>query len=131
MHPAVELLINRMKTNPEDFRGNSKWLQAFNDYKKHFTKEDLISAEHAYKEMRMVQFQGRLFDLLTQEEQKQEELDLTMAPISISGSPVNYGTSTATWSTHGDEIEELKKDLEIKLQQTKLEMENELNNPRL
>ena len=136
MHPAVELLISRMKTNPEDFKGNSKWYQAYNDYKKHFSKEDIIAAEQAYKEMRMVQFQGRLFDLMAREEEPQPiGLDMYgkpmngfgLTPTVMSGQSTTYVSPIISEEEKQEMIEMIKQQME----ESKLEMQREIHNSRL
>ena len=64
MHSAVELILCRMKSNPDDFKGNSRWMQAVNDYKKHFTEEENKAVMDAIRELRMTQLQEKLFELL-------------------------------------------------------------------
>lgn len=142
MHPAVELALARMKTHPDDFIGDGKWNQAINDYKKWFTEEETKAINEGLRAMRMEKLQERLFKLMTYVPEPEIDLDMYgrpngfgLAPIAQSGQPINYstGATTATWSSQQDEIDELKKAFELfKAQEkTKLDMEHELNNPRL
>lgn len=142
MHPAVELALARMKTHPEDFIGEGKWNQAINDYKKWFTDEETKAINTGLRDMRMQKLQERLFKLMTYVPEPELELDaygrpngFGLAPIAQSGQSVSYatGATTATWSSQQDEIEELKEQFRLYQEKEllKLEMENELSNPRL
>ena len=126
-----------MKSNPDDFRGNSRWMQAVNDYKKHFTEEEGLAVKEALRELRMTQLQQKLFDIMTAEPQEVvEQYDLDMADISIggfgnasvarSGTPVEYGGTTtniintglSSWTSPRQEIVEMKLELQkLRLQQ--------------
>jgi hypothetical protein len=129
MHPAVELILNRMETNPDDFKGNSRWLQLINEYKKYFTEDETTWVMTSLSKLRMTHLQEKLFELLTDDTLAQTIKDNSafgMAPVAMSGQPVQYANATtATKVATQEEIEELKLELQkIRLQQ---ELDTELN----
>jgi hypothetical protein len=72
IHPAVELLIKRMKSNPEEFMGNAwNWTLT---YAEHFTEEEnnLIKAET--RKLRMEQFHAKIMKQLLDPQPQQPDL---------------------------------------------------------
>ena len=72
IHPAVELLIKRMKSNPEEFMGNAwNWTLT---YAEHFTEEEnnLIKAEH--RKLRMEQLHTKIMKQLLDPQPQQPDL---------------------------------------------------------
>lgn len=55
MHHAVELILKRMESHPEDFvQGRSgQWLQIINGYKKFFNEEEGIAIREALRKINM------------------------------------------------------------------------------
>ena len=55
MHYAVELLLARMESHPEDFsqERSGKWLQTINAYKKFFTEEEGIAVRDGLRKINM------------------------------------------------------------------------------
>ena len=86
IHPAVELLIKRMKSNPEEFMGNAwNWTLT---YAEHFTEEEnnLIKAET--RKLRMEQFHAKIMkQLLDPEPQQQPDLFSQGSGKSMIGKP--------------------------------------------
>ena len=99
MHPAVETILSRMKSHPDEFVNSGKWTQAIGDYKKWFTKEELDAVNEGLRELRMGQFQERIFKILTDDTLDQTIEDNSafgMAPMKMSGQPVSYASGTPT-----------------------------------
>ena len=102
MHPAVETILSRMKSHPDEFVNSGKWTQAIGDYKKWFTKEELDAVNEGLRGLRMGQFQERIFKILTDDTLDQTIEDNSafgMAPMKMSGRPVNYGLTTSATGT--------------------------------
>jgi len=109
MHPAVETILSRMKSHPDEFVNSGKWTQAIGDYKKWFTKEELDAVNEGLRELRMGQFQERIFKILTD-----DTLDQTIEDNSRYGQPplnrqrIRMHSSSPTQL----EIEEIKLEIE-------------------
>lgn len=96
---GVDALINRMKTHPEEFFGDSgRWRFM---YKEHFrdvmTESEKGRLHEALKVVRRMEFDSMVVKELMKEE-VQEELDLDddpfgSAPVKREGSTVKYDTS--------------------------------------
>lgn len=40
VHPAIELLLARMESNPEEFVGGHRWDEIISNYRKNFTEKE-------------------------------------------------------------------------------------------
>lgn len=99
---GVDALINRMKTHPEEFFGDSgRWRFM---YKEHFrdvmTESEKGRLHEALKVVRRMEFDSMVVKELMKEQESQEELDLeeewnpfNSAPVKAEGSTVKYDTS--------------------------------------
>ena len=72
MNTGLEIIINRMKTNPEEFGYNSKWTIAIERYKPYFSEEEMKRFADARSQMYMDEFSEVILKTLTG-----EELDLS------------------------------------------------------
>lgn len=107
MHPAVETILSRMKSNPEEFNSSGKWMYLLDDYRTHFTKEEDQAIKNGIRELRMGQLQERIFKILTDDTLDQTIEDNSafgMAPMKMSGQPINYGITTAINGTGSSTI---------------------------
>lgn len=80
MHPAVELLIKRMESNPEEFtRGikSRKWETLIERYQAYMTKEDRNLVRGKYSEIQMKQCHKEIMAELLRSEEKTEDPFLT------------------------------------------------------
>ena len=77
MHPAVELLIKRMESNPDEFaKGNPRarvWDKLITDYDPYMTEGEKKTVQHAYSEIQMNQMHKQIMAELLKTEQKTED----------------------------------------------------------
>lgn len=77
MHPAVELLLKRMESNPDEFvKGNDrrfKWEKIIKDYMEYMTDEEKAHVKQKYSELQMdVMHKEVMSELLHGEEQDED-----------------------------------------------------------
>jgi hypothetical protein len=77
MHPAVELLVKRMESNPDEFAKNNPrsrvWDKLITDYESYMTEEEKGKVRHAYSEIQMEQLHKQIMAELLKAEQKTED----------------------------------------------------------
>lgn len=77
MHPAVELLVKRMESNPDEFaKGNPRarvWEKLITDYDPYMTEGEKKTVRHAYSEIQMNQMHKQIMAELLKTEQKTED----------------------------------------------------------
>lgn len=77
MHPAIELLIKRMESNPDEFaKGNPRarvWDKLITDYDPYMTEGEKKTVKHAYSEIQMNQMHKQIMAELLKTEQKAED----------------------------------------------------------
>jgi hypothetical protein len=91
MNKCVKILLERMKTNPEEFGGSGKWVYIMHNFKDIFTEEEAKALGKQYREVRLPMFEKEVMGaLLTDEDQL--ELDLNPKPMSktTTGKLFNY-----------------------------------------
>jgi hypothetical protein len=82
MHQAIELLLKRMESNPEEFAespgklSGGKWMRLVDQYKGYFTEEEKNLFHEKLRELRMDGFQKELMaELLYGEERRRAEAE--------------------------------------------------------
>jgi len=82
MHQAIELLLKRMESNPEEFAespgklSGGKWMRLVDRYKGYFTEEEKNLFNDKLRELRMDEFQKELMaELLYGEERRRAEAE--------------------------------------------------------
>ncbi len=82
MHQAIELLLKRMESNPEEFAespgklSGGKWMRLVDRYKGYFTEEEKNLFHEKIRELRMDEFQKELMaELLYGEERRRAEAE--------------------------------------------------------
>lgn len=69
MNEGVKILLERMKTNPEEFISGHKWTGLINSYKQHLSEQDAKTLEDAYNDLMQNQFTSEVMkQLLAPEE---------------------------------------------------------------
>lgn len=69
MNEGVKILIERMKTNPEEFTEGSKWAGVIHGYKPYLDKEDEQAFDDAYNRLMQKKFTEKVMkELLAPEE---------------------------------------------------------------
>jgi hypothetical protein len=66
MNDGVALLLERMKTNPEEFAGDSptKWKNLVDHYRRYLKKEDLVLLDNGMKELMQQRFTQKVMEEL-------------------------------------------------------------------
>ena len=114
MHPAVKTILSRMKSHPDEFSNSGKWNQVIGDYKKWFTKEEQDAVNEGLRELRMGQFQERVFKILTDDTLDQTIEDNSafgMAPMKMSGQPIRMQSSSPSQIAMQHHIDSLKEEI--------------------
>jgi len=91
MENGVKIIIERLKTNPEEFedRGN-RWINIVRAYKDFMTEEDRVAIENALRPLVMEKMNADVLNTLMRTEKEQMELDFGNAPVKKDGTPVSY-----------------------------------------
>ena len=72
IHPAVELLIKRMKSNPEEFtEGRWNWVEQF---ERHYTKEDTEAFETEFRKIAMEELHKKVMKQILDPRPQQPDL---------------------------------------------------------
>lgn len=70
MNNGVEMILQRMKTHPEEFEGESgRWSRIMSMYGKFFTKEETNLLENAIHELRRDEFTRKVMEELLREQE--------------------------------------------------------------
>lgn len=75
MHPAVELLVKRMESNPEEFydrsRRNLRWERIMSDYESYFSEEERTAVKSKYAQLQLERMHKDIMsELLNGEEEE-------------------------------------------------------------
>ena len=72
MNDGVALLLERMKTNPEEFAGDSptKWKNLVDNYRRYLKKEDLALLDNGMKELMQQRFTQKVMEELIDPDRK-------------------------------------------------------------
>jgi hypothetical protein len=69
MNEGVKILLERMKTNPDEFVNGTKWAGLIHGYKEYLSEEDTKILDEAYNELMQQHFTERVMkELLAPEE---------------------------------------------------------------
>ena len=108
MNEGVKILLERMKTNPEEFVDSSKWAGLIHGYKAYLSKEDAQALEDAYNGLMQEQFTSKVMkELLAPEEDDSlgkpwytQQGNITLsAGTTLGGVTLSSGAGTGTWGT--------------------------------
>ena len=96
MNDGVAMLLERMKTNPEEFvddmqHGESKWGRLMTEYRGYLPKEDLVAFDAGHKEAIFQHMQQRFTEAVM------EELIEPKSKGGVTLSPYAIGTGTTLW----------------------------------
>jgi hypothetical protein len=85
---AIEILIERMKTHPEEFYRASRWCNLVSDFDRFLTPEDRKAFEDGVAECRRAELTEIVLDRLTTETlEDKEALDKLVRPPNHGGNP--------------------------------------------
>lgn len=113
MNDGVKMVLERMKTHPEEFYGEeSRWSYVMSRYEKFFTQEEKNNLENAITELRRGEFTARVMEKLLEE------------PVKISKDTFTFETTgRAMWgSTHSDYLDAYKQQLATQIREEQMKM---------
>ena len=97
MENGVKILIERIKTNPEEFgETGDRWSRVVGKFRQFMSAEDRVALDEALRPILMEKFNEEVLNTLMRTEQEQGELDLDPDPFGIA--TVNNG-NTITLTT--------------------------------
>jgi hypothetical protein len=116
MNDGVAILLERIKTNPEEFKETTanpfsytnKWLGLFSEYKDNLPEEDRKAFKEAFDAMKQEEFTAKVMEELLDPKSEQLSLDLKgdiqragMTPVRSSVTLNNTNTihNGGNWST--------------------------------
>lgn len=112
MNKGVEILLERMKSNPEEFmytpsQGMGKWMRLLDEYNHVLTDEEKTAINNATKEVAREQLTQRVMkELLDPKSESNPYLDSFTKGMQLGGatlgSPLAYNNATATLSAKGN-----------------------------
>jgi hypothetical protein len=115
MNAGVEIILERIKTNPEEFvtKGggrisNGKWSRVLDNYSQHLDKEDYdaiktaidkVQQDYFTEEVMTILVDGR--DIADDEEKKLSQMahNVTLGAGATRVQPMGAGNTNAVWST--------------------------------
>lgn len=94
MENGIKILIERLKTNPEEFvERNNRWMNIVKTYKEFMSAEDRVALNEALRPVLMERFNEDVLNtLMRTENELQGELDFGSAVMSSEGSTITYKT---------------------------------------
>jgi len=106
MNEGVKILIERIKTNPEEFTDGSKWAGVIHGYKAYLNKEDAQALDDAYNGLMQTKFTEQVMkELLAPEEDDSlgkpwysKQGNITLSAGATQGVSLNSGAVTGTIS---------------------------------
>ena len=91
MNKCVKIIIERMKTNPEEF-GEGKWPYILHSYRNIFTEEENKALKDQYRIAMLPKFEQEVMSALLQDED-QDELDFEpFGKATVKGGTITYKT---------------------------------------
>ena len=100
MNDGMKIILERMKTHPEEFQpdysnlrtqGKNKWEVLIDKYEKNLNPEDINAFAEAFDAMRQEQFTAQVMkELMGSKEDEEDFNPFTTVPIKKDGSRVEY-----------------------------------------
>ena len=94
MEAGVKIILERMKTNPEEFTGlntNNKWGRIIADYQDILNPQEIEAIKEGLRRINLNRFNEQVLKTLMNEQQEEEEWDpFGSAPMKMAGSAVRY-----------------------------------------
>jgi small-conductance mechanosensitive channel len=85
MNDGMKIILERMKTHPEEFKDNNKpfaylgkWIGLVSEYENNLPKEDMKAFKEAIDAMRQEEFTAKVMEELLDPKSEQLELDLNI-----------------------------------------------------
>jgi hypothetical protein len=94
MENGVKILIERIKTNPEEFgETGDRWSSVVGKFRQFMSAEDRVALDEALRPVLMEKFNKEVLNTLIRTEQEQEQSELVFG--------AGNGESTITYKTKG------------------------------
>jgi len=102
MENGVKILIERLKTNPEEFEeSGNRWMNIVRAYKDFMTEEDRTAIENALRPLVMGKMNADVLNtLMRTENEAQGELDFGVS-LNSAVHPNSIQSATITYKTKG------------------------------
>jgi hypothetical protein len=98
MESGIKILLERIKTNPEEFLGGAKyhkWSLIIDRYKDFFTEEESKALQDALRDIVMPQFNKEVLKTLMAEEAEEDFNPFGKAILTTDGSSITYSSVKA------------------------------------
>ena len=103
MQTGTQILLERMKTNPEEFAEEGalvgKWERIIRDANNYLPQEDREAIEAAYKQLQVDRFNERVLRTLTGENEETATLKYRPAMTLTSNGSLGLGTGSERFTT--------------------------------
>ena len=120
MNDGVELILERMKTHPEEFYGEeNRWSYLMDSYEKFFTEHEKDMLINAIYDMRRKEFTQRVMEKLL-EETKPVEVDPDTYTIKTAGRSTWGGYKHTVENIKESAMDELNRQMRTQLNLTKI-----------
>jgi hypothetical protein len=110
MNDGMKIILERMKTHPEEFKDDNKpfaydgkWIGLVSDYENNLPEEDMKAFKKAIDEMRQEEFTAKVMEELLDPKSEQMELDLNpkTGMFSAGQTLASSLTNSKPWVTAG------------------------------
>jgi hypothetical protein len=110
MNDGMKIILERMKTHPEEFKEDNKpfaydgkWIGLVSDYENNLPEEDMKAFKKAIDEMRQEEFTAKVMEELLDPKSEQMELDLNpkTGMFSAGQTLASSLTNSKPWVTAG------------------------------
>ena len=109
MNDGMKIILERMKTHPEEFKKtdknpflhNNKWLGLVSEYGDNLPEEDMEAFKEALNVMKQEEFTAKVMEELLDPKSDQLELDLKSAMPSVGQTLASSITNAKSWVTAG------------------------------
>jgi hypothetical protein len=107
MNDGMKIILERMKTHPEEFKGSDKnpfslsgkWVNLVGIYEDNLPEEDVKAFKDAFNVMRQEEFTAKVMEELLDPKEEQLELNLKSATPSVGQTLASSLTASKPWVT--------------------------------
>ena len=121
MNDGVKMVLERMKTHPEEFYGEeSRWSYVMSRYEKFFTQEEKNHLENAITNLRRGEFTARVMEKLLEEPVKLDKETYTFQ--TTGRDPWGSSTLQLHQKAHSDYLDAYKQELSKQIREEQMKM---------
>jgi hypothetical protein len=121
MNDGVKMVLERMKTHPEEFYGEeSRWSYVMSRYEKFFTQEEKNHLENAITNLRRGEFTARVMEKLLEEPVKLDKETYTFQ--TTGRDPWGSSTLQLHQKAHSDYLDAYKQELSKQIREEQLKL---------